>query len=52
MQVVFAVEEVRVLFFVRNTFDLDGCVEQVVFAANQISNLSKRLQRFGRNHVA
>ena len=52
MEIIFTVEEVRVLFFVVDTFDLDRRMVEIVFAAHQVSNLSKRLEGFRGDDVA
>jgi hypothetical protein len=44
MNIVLAVEVVRVLLFVFHTFNLDGCVEKTILSATEVSHCSKCLQ--------
>ena len=51
MDVILAVEVVRVLFGIVHTLDLDRGVEEVVLAAAQIRDCRQRLQRLPALYV-
>ena len=44
MNIVLAVEMMRVLLFVLHTLNLDGSVEKTILSAAEVSNSSKCLQ--------